>query len=189
MREKVLTTTSGQKIYVYDDVFTPTEQYAFKRFAENSSFRVLKGSIGIEDYNVNTLFQSSYDENDMINFGIYRSPSVQELLEKHYSGLVNSQNWVIASNPANKNYFHPDVEHTVPGAIVKTFLYYLNLKWDLNDGGETLFCDEHGDVEIAISSKPNRVAVYDASILHKACSTDVDVRDLRFAFVSKWTNL
>lgn len=62
--------------------------------------------------------------------------------------------------PSENPYFHTD------GQVGTTFLYYPNLSWDLDDGGETQFVianELYGVLPI-----PNRMIYFDANIFHKA---------------------
>lgn len=64
--------------------------------------------------------------------------------------------------PREVPYFHIDAEEGY------TLLYYTNENWQLNDGGETQFLIDdslHGVLPI-----PNRMVIFDASILHRATS-------------------
>jgi hypothetical protein len=64
--------------------------------------------------------------------------------------------------PSENPYFHTD------GQVGTTFLYYPNLSWDLDDGGETQFVianELYGVLPI-----PNRMIYFDANIFHKATS-------------------
>lgn len=58
-------------------------------------------------------------------------------------------------------YFHVDGEGY-------TFLYYPNDEWDINDGGETQFFVNESFYGVA--PIPNRMLIFDASLLHKATS-------------------
>jgi Rps23 Pro-64 3,4-dihydroxylase Tpa1-like proline 4-hydroxylase len=49
-----------------------------------------------------------------------------------------------------------------------TLLYYPNLEWSLNDGGSTEF--NLDDQLQGIHPVPNRIAIFDANILHRATS-------------------
>ena len=48
-----------------------------------------------------------------------------------------------------------------------TVLYYGNLRWDPDWGGETIFYDDAGDADVAVSPRPNRVVVSRGAIPHK----------------------
>ena len=63
--------------------------------------------------------------------------------------------------PGENPYYHIDGEGL-------TFLYYPNLDWDVQQGGETQFyIDEN---IYGIIPKPNRMVVFDGMILHRATS-------------------
>lgn len=64
--------------------------------------------------------------------------------------------------PGENPYFHID------GQTGYTLLYYPHLEWSLNDGGETQFHIE--DNIQGILPLPNRMSIFDASILHRATS-------------------
>lgn len=67
------------------------------------------------------------------------------------------QNFATSENP----YFHRDGP---PGSI--TFIYYPNLSWDVDDGGETQIIID--DQIVGIFPLPNRIIKFDADLLHKA---------------------
>ena len=54
----------------------------------------------------------------------------------------------------------------VPNARELTALWFLCEHWDREWGGETLFYDESGDAEIAVSPKPGRLVLFDGAIRH-----------------------
>ena len=64
--------------------------------------------------------------------------------------------------PGEQPYFHVDGDEGV------TFIYYPNMEWDKDDGGETQFLmndDLYGVLPI-----PNRMVVFSANLLHRATS-------------------
>ena len=48
-----------------------------------------------------------------------------------------------------------------------TVLYYANLIWQLDWGGETLFYNDDNDAALAVSPRPGRLVVNRAAILHR----------------------
>lgn len=186
MLEKVLVTTTNDSVYIYDGVFEVAEQRHFKVFAENCHYKVLTNTVNVHDYNDNVLFQAYFSPEDLQNLSVLKNENFRYILKKHCDGLEIFSAWVIASNHSTKNYFHTDsVANTITGKNFKTLIFYMNMKWNLNDGGETLFCNKFGDVELAVSPFPNRVVIFDSEILHKASSQDVDAKELRYALVIK----
>lgn len=64
--------------------------------------------------------------------------------------------------PTENPYFHIDGENGL------TLLYYPHEEWNLNEGGETQFYVD--DDIYGITPIPNRMVIFDASILHRATS-------------------
>ena len=64
--------------------------------------------------------------------------------------------------PSEEPYFHTD------GDVGKTFLYYPNESWDLDDCGETQFFIDGSFYGVA--PIPNRMVLFDANLFHKATS-------------------
>jgi SM-20-related protein len=48
-----------------------------------------------------------------------------------------------------------------------TALYYANLEWQPDWGGETVFYNDENDAEVVVSPKPGRVVVARGAILHR----------------------
>ena len=71
--------------------------------------------------------------------------------------------YVNCFSPAENPYFHTDGDY---GDV--TFLFYVNHRWDLDDGGETQFF-ENGEIR-GIVPLPNRMVYFDANIEHRATS-------------------
>jgi len=77
--------------------------------------------------------------------------------------------------PSECPYFHTDGEGI-------TFLYYPNLEWNLQDGGETQFYVD-GNI-LGVPPAPNRLVMFDGEIVHRATS----FRDRhRFTVAIKYT--
>ena len=62
--------------------------------------------------------------------------------------------------PSENPYFHTDGEEGI------TFLYYPNMNWDLQEGGETQFYIN--DDIYGITPVPNRIVIFSANIKHRA---------------------
>ena len=63
--------------------------------------------------------------------------------------------------PGENPYFHEDGECI-------TFLYYVNMDWDLQNGGETQFYID-GNI-LGVPAVPNRLVMFDGMIPHRATS-------------------
>jgi Rps23 Pro-64 3,4-dihydroxylase Tpa1-like proline 4-hydroxylase len=61
-------------------------------------------------------------------------------------------------------YTHRDCE---PELKDITILYYANLNWDKEWGGETIYFDENYDAQAAVSVRPGRLVIARGAILHR----------------------
>ena len=92
----------------------------------------------------------------------------QSKVERYLNGLKIYWVTVNVFAPEEIPYFHTDCDEGV------TFIYYPNMKWDKDDGGETQFLmkdDLYGVLPI-----PNRMVVFSANLLHRATSFRNDHR-------------
>ena len=67
-----------------------------------------------------------------------------------------------------------------------TILYYSNIKWDINYGGETLFYDPNNlEIISAIQPKPGRFVVFDSTLPHSARPIQSNCPYLRYTIAVK----
>lgn len=178
--EKVLTTTTDDKIWIYDNVFTAHEQFAFSAFVEQSLYQVGTLSYFSTESTEDSFLRCQISEQDLDRFGIFKSPRLEPIAH-HWNGLPKRY-WFTLSTYLSQYRFHCDTWHEG----TKTFVYYTNMKWDIDWGGETLFCNKNGDVELAVEYKPNRAIVFDNHLKHKPVGMSVIGHPWRFAFVAQW---
>lgn len=78
----------------------------------------------------------------------------------------------------------------VPGARELTALWFFCERWDPEWGGETLFYDDDGDAQIAVTPKPSRLLLFDGAIRHagKAPNRNCPVGRYTFAIKLRATN-
>jgi hypothetical protein len=50
-----------------------------------------------------------------------------------------------------------------------TALYYANLEWELDWGGETIYYNDEEEIELAVRLRPGRLVVARGAILHRGC--------------------
>lgn len=92
------------------------------------------------------------------------------------TGLKLNRAYVNLFSPREYCFFHPD------GDATKTFIYYPNLDWDLNEGGETKFVSDNHTL-VSILPVSGRIIIFDSHIVH--CATSFKDRH-RFSVVLKW---
>ena len=80
--------------------------------------------------------------------------------DSHLGSMKLYRMYINCFAPSENPYFHIDGESGM------TLLYYPNIEWSINDGGETQFyIDEN---IYGITPIPNRMVIFDASIFHRA---------------------
>jgi Rps23 Pro-64 3,4-dihydroxylase Tpa1-like proline 4-hydroxylase len=174
-------TTTDDNIFVYDNVFSFEQCVSFKEFAEKSNYSLGSKTSSVMENGNDTFFQSTFEPQDIEHFGIFENISNDIAIQ--LNGKELNRCWFLASTHFTKYYFHTD---RVKKHNALSFIYYVNLKWDKNWGGETLFCNTNGEVEIALEYKPNRVIIFDSHIPHKPSPISADANPYRFTFVAQF---
>ena len=143
-------------IRVSDDYFTQRQHKFILKYCEECSYRY--GEVDSSSTPPTGLIHEIPTTEE-----IY--PLIERRIEKSMGPDVNKYElyrmYVNCFAPSENPYFHVDGEE---GDL--TFLYYPNMNWEPNDGGETqiYICDRiHG-----IPPIPNRMILFDASLLHRA---------------------
>lgn len=73
----------------------------------------------------------------------------------------------------------------VAGSRELTALWFVCERWDTEWGGETLFFDDAGDAQIAVSPKPGRLLLFDGAIRHAGKPPNRNCQVARFTFAIK----
>jgi hypothetical protein len=174
---KTLTTSCGGTIQIIDDVFTFNEKHHFKMFAQSALYSLGRSSSELWEHKQGTFFSSTFNEVDDRNFGLMQSDSAKEKISWLWKNRGIFRSWLNATLPGSRYYFHRDSQEKGN----KTLLYYVNMEWDPEDGGETLFANKDCEVEIAVSYIPGRVVIFDSDLPHKPSLT-ADSVEPRFIY-------
>ncbi|HET9472678.1 MAG TPA: 2OG-Fe(II) oxygenase [Steroidobacteraceae bacterium] len=73
----------------------------------------------------------------------------------------------------------------LPNLRELTALWFVCASWDTEWGGETLFYDDAGDAQVAVSPKPGRLLLFDGSIRHAGKAPNRNCFVARFTFAIK----
>ena len=66
-----------------------------------------------------------------------------------------------------------------------TVLYYVNLVWEPDWGGETVYYDDDNDAQVVISPRPGRLVVSRGAILHRGGVPARDCQEARLTIALK----
>ena len=184
MIETKLRISTGEEIFVYDNVFTSSESSHIQNIIEGSYFKLGTRSYRSVNCTQTTFFQSKYNLDDVEKLGFKNNLNYISIFNKHlknYNGMTNT--WVNASTYLTDYRFHVDKTAVDNGL---TQMYYANEIWDDNWGGETIFKNNNNEVEIAISYKPNRIVIFNSHISHKPTNLSVTADMYRFILVTQF---
>ena len=175
-------TTTGESICIFDNVFTSPEVASFEEYASSSLYK----RIHISRSNINSrsnnedFFGSIFSRLDIENFGLFETTGFKYIntifTEFNIENIKRA--WILCTESGTKYLYHTD-----EGLKGITFLYYMNSFWHPEWGGETIFCNNFGEPDIAIACKPNRVVVFPSYIPHKPSGITKDART-RYSFTT-----
>lgn len=111
-------------------------------------------------------------------------PVTEALFEKVGKRVFNitdpsvhiSHIYAAAMGPGSCGTIHRDID----SAEGVTFLYYANLIWRGNWGGETIFYDQNLDAVAAITPKAGRLVMFHSNIFHRAGVPHPDTPTYRY---------
>jgi Rps23 Pro-64 3,4-dihydroxylase Tpa1-like proline 4-hydroxylase len=182
MIETKFTMSTGEEIFIYDNVFNSKEAYNIQRVAESSFFRLGSKSSPSVNSKQTTFFQSYYTSEDISLLKLNNSTNFISIVRKHGCEDMSVKAWVNATTHLTDYNFHIDEDKLNS----KTLLYYTNDTWSQEWGGETIFKNSNNEVEIAVSCKPNRVVLFDSAISHKPTNLSIKSDLYRFIFVMQF---
>ena len=168
----------GYEIEVYDNLFTLSERVKFYNFVSNSNFKFGWEDTNEIEYGNYKYFYSSYSSDDLDNFGFFESLGRHDDLYNKLNVYSPKKCIVNLSIPVNTYFNHSHVED-------KVLLYYANIRWKEEWGGETLFYnDSLKDILFASPYVPGRVIVFDGKIPHTLRPQSGSAPHFRFTFTT-----
>ena len=109
---------------------------------------------------------------------------LRQLVERLFPGeqLSDQRAYVNCSVYGDSYYAHRDC-----GAQEQhiTALYYANLEWSLDWGGETIYYNDSEDAELVILPRPGRVVVARGAVLHRGCVPTRTCHEERYTLAYK----
>ncbi|MGH1344083.1 MAG: 2OG-Fe(II) oxygenase [Nannocystales bacterium] len=172
------TVESDRSLLVFDDLFDPQEVANFSTI------------IAQLNYERRDSFDNELNCN-IANEPFKRAPFLYPVLE----ALLDSQSkrfgvsdptvglsHVYAAAVDSRTALLPHQDSQAPQAV--SFLYYGNVAWRRDWGGETLFYDSAGEVVAGVIPKPGRLAMFHSNIAHRGGAPHPDAPTLRYTIAS-----
>lgn len=180
MIETQYTLSTGEIIYIFDNVFAYSDVERIRSYVEHSPYRLGRiSNTTLNSVDQNTFFQTDYTKSDIDRLKLFDNTNFANIFQKYLSDQTLHRSWVNVSTYLTDFRFHPD--SYIAGN--KSLLYYVNTKWNEDWGGETLFKNSNGDVEKAVEFKPNRMVIFNNNIGHRAAQVALNADMYRFILV------
>ncbi len=142
-------------IKIYDDFITPEKCVQFYRYCKQISY--FHGETDTEKTPPVGLISELEPDNE------WREFFIEQIKNKCLIDHKVTRSYINLFLPGENPYYHVDGSNKET-----TFLYYSNLEWNLNQGGETKFVID--DEVKGILPIPNRAIIFSADIIHSASS-------------------
>ena len=178
-------TSTGNMIFILDDLFTPHEHLLFLRNVQNFQWKFITPGTHVPEHKRDTCLARMFEDPAGEQVGITRAPAFDTILELIGPRREATRCWVNLVHVGAESYYHPDGFDDTD----LTFLYYMNSDWGLNWGGETLLCDANGEPELVVRYKPNRGVMFPSKLLHRIASPSRHSAPWRYSFVMQFSAL
>lgn len=112
---------------------------------------------------------------------------LRQVAEELFPGepLQDQRAYVNSSSYGDEYYIHRDCSAHRRHV---TLLYYANLEWQPEWGGETVFYDENYDAQVVVSPRPGRLVASRGAILHRGNVPTRSCYDQRLTLAYKLTS-
>ena len=171
-----LKTENNRDIFIYDDVFDSHQVQKMYYFILNSSYNLKVNDDDFLEYKTkfSNTFGCSYPRSDAERFKIIEYLPTDIKKKFNISLDTCGRCLVNTITPLDTHYPHDDAgsglmwkEHGHGLEVKWSFLYYANLKWDLEWGADTLFLtDDRTRISQIAQCIPNRIVIFDPKIPH-----------------------
>lgn len=155
--------TNGKGIiHVYDDILTEDDRQNIYDFVSRSKYVLGSADSWEIDIQQHIYFTSSYSKNDVERSKILSciQDSSNENLKNDLLGWHPVRAWINVSLPTEVHFIHTHTDYRV-------LLYYVNLRWHGDWGGETLFhSDNRKEIMYASPFVPGRIIIFDGNLSH-----------------------
>ena len=172
-------------IIVIDDIFSFSQLSGMYSYALVQKYEIYNSS-DLESQNMTNKRLGCRLDIDNQLFDIIFSENVLEVFEEHIprDKYYPWRSYINLGIHSDQHLIH--VDDPKPNES-KTCLIYMNRKWDLNWGGETIFYDDQRK-NIVYTSQfiPGRIVIFDGSIPHSAKPQHFDAPPYRFTLAVKF---
>ena len=185
MNKFEVVTKSGKKIYVFDDVYDYAQRTKIYKYVINSRYQVGGIDNGIIENRGHVTMASAYNRDDYNNIGFDQFP--KDIIDT----LALNMQYVMTNTMVNlckpDDIFHIHNDSHEEGDY--TLIYYANLNWNVEWGGDTVFLNENqDDIEYVSQYTPGRFVIFDGRIPHLIRPSTRLAPEYRFTIASRYSD-
>ena len=134
MKHETRLLTTGHIVDIFDDVFDYSECNNFNLFCQSTGYYCTNSS-PLAEHNTNGGMASHLNDIDLEYFGFFKSYNIKPIMDK-LGDRQRFKSWITLFKYMPDVYYHIDNDELTS----KTLLYYCNIVWEPNYGGETIIC-------------------------------------------------
>jgi SM-20-related protein len=170
----------GRDVFVFDDLVPPEESARYFQTLSRASF--IRSEMARPDTQEHRHWVCEMPLENLPRISLW--PATQTAVAAARPGEKYAPYRVYTNFAAFGDLLLTHVD-ALPNARELTALWFLSEKWDTEWGGETLFYDDAGDAQIAVSPKPGRLVLFDGAIRHAGKAPNRNCYVSRFTFAIK----
>jgi hypothetical protein len=179
---KNFTTSDNRIIHIFEDAVDYNFQTKIYNYVKNSLFTITGYDNGILEERHLTLI-SHYDVTDLEECGFLSG------LPEEIKSLISPQEYNVTDVLVNlckpDDIFHIHSDDTTNNGL--TLIYYVNLKWQLEWGGDTVFLDSTSkEIEYTSKYSPGKFVLFDGGIPHLIRPSTRLAPDYRFTLAARF---
>ena len=178
---KQITTSDNRLIHIFEDVVDYNFQTKVYNYVKNSLFSITGYDNGIIEDKHLTLI-SHYNQDDLVDCGFVNMPNtIRDLITPEEYNMTD----IMVNLCKPDDIFHIHSDDTTNNGL--TLLYYVNLKWDLEWGGDTVFLNSTSkEIEYTSQYKPGKFVLFDGGIPHLIRPSTRLASDYRFTLAARF---
>ena len=181
--DKEILTSSGRKIHVFEDLFDFATRSQMYNFAVQSMFKIDGSDNGLLESKEHLSLVSIYGPYDVDRLGVLNNIPEDIKIQYNISSERLRHAMINLCTPSDR--FHTHVDNNFKDSI--TLVYYLNMDWSPEWGGETIFLDEDGtNFEYVSQYKPGKLILFDSRIPHLIRPSTILAPHFRLTFAAKF---
>lgn len=180
--KKEILLEKNKKVWIFDNIFDFSKRTELYTYATTSLFKIDGSDNGLLELKNHLSLVSVYSSIDVHRMGIF--DFIPDDIKKKFNITLDTLSHAMINLCTPADRFHIHIDNYGKGL---TMIYYLNVNWNPEWGGDTLFLDEDAkEIQYVSQYKPGRLVLFDSSIPHLIRPSTALAPHFRFSFAAKF---